>query len=262
MRRTEIIPHCKPTLTLALALVLTCGLAGCNGTSETTGEGTPAPSPTEQEADPEPTIVTPKTAVEGERSLWFRIGNGDNNDYDTVSKDALAYLFVFENGNLSYKSNWSTQIGKLGGLSDEEIIALYQDGDAEVREKLVAGDQSTCSYFDDVLFEMEAPLPVATVELHTDETGNTTEKELLFFDNSAGNYTWIHSQGNSGDASDIKLWFQDPTSKPFQIYDQYYGGYKVDESTYGDMWFVTQIPSGSTSIFELDAVGTEGTEAH
>lgn len=206
------------------------------------------------------TTVTPDSLSHDNNSvLWFRIGDGKSNIYHEVSKDAVAYLYLFENGELTYLSNWGTQIGKLADMSDEDIVAMYKEKDEEYKDRYINREKYTVKPTSDY-YVISEPWTIDSIELHTDNTGKTTEKELLaMYDVNA---EVLQPSGRKSTLHDYKMWFSDPTQKAYQIYDNYYGGFKVQVNSESSTWFVTKLDSPDKYEFELDAPGTEGTETH
>lgn len=157
-----------------------------------------------------------------------------------------------------------TQVGKLDSLSDEEIIELYKENDADFKKKYESDQPGLSSYGN--YYTLESPLDISVVELHTDSTGNKTIKELLAMYEISSAMSSIDANtgmpGHIGEHLSWKIWFSNPTDKAFQIYDKYYGGFRIQEQSNSDMWLVMRVNNPNDYVFALDEVGTEGTEAH
>ena len=246
---------------MLIVAVFTIYLAGCGNAGQTQEDASQTQT---KQSKTERKTITPYSLSHGDRSLWFKVGNGKNNNYENVSKDAVVYLYVFEEGKLTYKSNYGTQLGKVSDMPDDEVIKKFEEGDAWLKEKYQNADPTAIDK-DTFFYILNSPLNISTVILNTDDTGNqTTSEELAMYDIGT-NMSSIAPNGADSPVSEKASWkmtLSDPTEKMFQIYDAHYGGFKLKEQSIPNMWFVTRVNDSEECVFTLDAVGTEGTERH
>ncbi|MBQ3030574.1 MAG: hypothetical protein IJD24_05055 [Agathobacter sp.] len=98
------------------------------------------------------------------------------------------------------------------------------------------------------------------LSLESDSTGNNTNIEMLVFQESIPCHGMIRNMGLSCEVDSIELKYINPhesnkgATNCFEIYDSWYGGYRLDASS--DDYFVTRVDS--PKIFRLDEIGTEG----
>lgn len=229
---------------IAMSLaVMAFGITGCSGIASESGMA------------PNEGTITPYSLSHGARQLWFKLEL--END---VEKDEPAYLYVFENGRLTYRSIATVKMGDLRGKSDEEVEAAFADADKAFIDAYPTDYQSRKGVD---YYVMNEPYDISATIVFTDGTGNNAKSEQLAMYDIQDKTTQYTPLGvcKRSLMETLTMEFTLPSSfysDPWTIYENSYGGFKVCENHHRTTWFVTRLNPGKSCSFELDAPGTEG----
>lgn len=196
--------------------------------------------------------ITPTKIAYAEKQLAFTC-----EDFD---KNAQCHLYIFENGEITYRSGSTLKLGSLVSLSDDEIEEAFRGEDRASRAK--------SHNYNNTFYEFVQNPKVSTVELITDASGNQTERETIAFDDYIAQQisldeVIVKMDGPGWSHSDSFEFFN--IVEPQPIFDGYFGGYKGNMPTHdewGTGYFLIRVDNQESSQFEWDAAGTEGTTTY
>lgn len=194
-------------------------------------------------------VVTPSSIVYAEKQLVFAAND--------LSKDADANLYIFENGEITFRSNSVIKLGDLAGLSDEEIETKYRDAENENRNKP--------HNYDNTYYEYLTNPTVSDVTLQTDKSGNEVVSETVQISD------YVAQQISNGDVvivMDGAAWSHSDEIELKEvveaepIYDSSFGGFKGNSITFDSpksKFFLIQVKDSKSTSFSWDEIGAEGT---
>lgn len=197
---------------------------------------------------PTSSSITPASVAYADKQLVFAATE--------LSKDASARVYIFENGNITFRSNSLMKLRDLVGLSDEQIEAMFRDADNASRNE-------SHNYNDPYYEYIEYPV-VDTVNLYTDESGNNVERESIIVCDyiaqqiSDGEIITVMDGDAWNHTAEFELW---DTVEAEPILDSYFGGFKGAGISFdrGTKYYLIQVDDPESVTFSWDEIGAAGT---